>query len=644
MKLNITTKIVFIIFVVIFSFSGFLGWYFIRHERNALRVELDERIISLTNGLAYNSEYYVLTENKEELVRLANKLTEEKDIVYVSIRNQEGSLLAEALKGKAGKEPDGKFTRKVLNYQPEYKGDEELILASPQQLRKKMIGHVSIGFSLASFKKKTLEVKKTILWLLVLTIILPTIIIVSLMNRWIIAPIKKLVLATKKVAQGDLDVTVSLRTKDEMGILADSFNEMVHQLQKSYQALQETRNNLETRATELSKAYEKLKETQTQLIQADKMSAIGTLAGGIAHDFNNLLFVILGNASLLKSDLPASEKSQHNLLDNIAISATYGSELTKNLLAFARREKYTLDIMDVNQVIKEIVNLLSHTVEKMISIETHLAPALATVKANAAQIHQAILNICINAKEAMARKGKLTIETKNITLDESYKNTHIDARPGEFVMILISDTGIGMDEKTLHHLFEPFFTTKETGKGTGLGLSVSYGIVKSFKGFINVYSEKNKGTCFKIYIPASKEKLKPKPTVKKQGLSLEGTETIMLVDDNLKILSMGKAFLERYGYRVILAANGEKAAEIYQQKKDDIDLVILDFIMPGWSGQETLEELKKIDPEIKVLIASGYSLEAQEKDLLQKGAKGFLLKPFSMQVLLETVKEILTKT
>ncbi|MCK4908285.1 MAG: HAMP domain-containing protein, partial [Planctomycetes bacterium] len=284
MKLNITTKIVFIIFIVIFSFSGFLGWYFIRHERNALRVELDERIISLTNGLAYNSEYYVLTENKEELARLANKLTEEKDIVYVSIRNQEGSLLAEALKGKAGKEPDEKFTRKVLNYQPEYKGDEELILASPQQLRKKMIGHVSIGFSLASFKKKTLEVKKTILWLLVLTIILPTIIIVSLMNRWIIAPIKKLVLATKKVAQGDLDVTVSLRTKDEMGILADSFNEMVHQLQKSYQALQETRNNLETRATELSKAYEKLKETQTQLIQADKMSAIGTLAGGIAHD------------------------------------------------------------------------------------------------------------------------------------------------------------------------------------------------------------------------------------------------------------------------------------------------------------------------------------------------------------------------
>jgi PAS domain S-box-containing protein len=395
--------------------------------------------------------------------------------------------------------------------------------------------------------------------------------------------------------------------------------------------------------TERKKAELEKEKLQSQLIQSSKMSAIGTLAGGIAHDFNNLLFVIQGNAEFLKLELPASAKELHVLVDNIKSSTTRGAELSKKLLAFARKEQYHLEPTNINQLMENAVSLLKRTVEKMITIETYLEPDIAVVMADTSQIHQAVLNLCINAKDAMPHAGKLIIETHNVVIDEHYVSTHLDARPGRFVVISISDTGIGMDKETSAHLFEPFFTTKERGKGVGLGLPVTYGIVKAHNGFINVYSEKGKGTCFKIYLPISEEKLEEKPIIKDEEIFEKGTGTILLTDDEVPVQELGKRILEKYGYQVLVANNGKKALEIYRQRKNEIIMVILDFIMPGWSGKETFEELKKINPDIKVLIATGYSLNSHGEELMHEGVKGFIQKPFAIKELLKTIKEILVK-
>ncbi|MFH1231150.1 MAG: PAS domain S-box protein [Planctomycetota bacterium] len=395
--------------------------------------------------------------------------------------------------------------------------------------------------------------------------------------------------------------------------------------------------------TDRKKAEEEKEEFHSQLLQSSKMSAIGTMAGGIAHDFNNLLFIIQGNIEFLQSELPESAKELHVLADNIKSSAVRGAELINKLMVFARKEQYRLEPTNINQVVEDMVGLLKRTIEKMISIETYLEPNLGVVMADASQIHQAILNICINANDAMSHHGKLTIETRNVVIDEHYVSTYLEAHPGKFVMILISDTGIGMDKETCAHLFEPFFTTKERGKGVGLGLPVTYGIVKAHNGFINVYSEKGKGTCFKIYLPISEEKMEEKPIVKDKEIFEKGTGTILLIDDEVQILDLGKRILEKYGYKVILANNGKEALEIYQQRKNEIILVILDFVMPGWSGKETFEELRKINSDVKVLIATGYSLNSHGEELMSEGVKGFIQKPFSIKELLEEIKKILGK-
>lgn len=385
------------------------------------------------------------------------------------------------------------------------------------------------------------------------------------------------------------------------------------------------------------------KRVEEQFFQSQKMGAIGTLAGGIAHDFNNLLFIIMGNAELLKAEMTGISAEQLGLLGNIESSAKRGADLVKNLLTFARGEKGAVKPTNINKVVEEAVKILGRTVEKMINIETHLAPDLWAVNSDVSQMHQTILNICVNARDAMPNGGRLTIETKNVVIDEGYTQTHIEAMAGKFVRISISDTGTGMDKETLQHIFEPFFTTKERSRGTGLGLAVSYGIVKAHKGFINVYSEKGKGSCFKIYLPATSEKIEAKPDVTEEKMPMKNTGIILVVDDDPGIRDVSKAILERTGYNVIIARDGKEGIEIYRQKKDVVTMVILDYIMPGLSGKETFLELIKINPEIKVLISTGYSMNSHGQELLQIGVKGFIQKPFSAKELFEQINDIIAK-
>jgi len=380
-------------------------------------------------------------------------------------------------------------------------------------------------------------------------------------------------------------------------------------------------------------------ELSRQLLQAQKMEAVGTLAGGIAHDFNNLLQVVLGYSELLLTD----RQMDSHFIDDLARinrAARTGSDLVQQLLTFSRKSETNPRPLNLNHRIEQIQKLLERTLPKMVEIELLLKSDLPPIHADPTQIEQILMNLAINARDAMPNGGTLAIETDEVTLDEDYCRTHLCPNPGRFVVLQVSDTGEGMDPETLEHIFEPFYTTKGPGEGTGLGLAMVYGIVQHHEGFIRCYSEPGKGTSFKIYWPAvlsSKEALEKTPRVPFRG----GTETVLLVDDEDFVRDLGIRILQKGGYTVLTAANGKEGLEEYLTHRGEIALVILDLIMPEMGGQQCLEELLRFDPEVKVLVASGYSASGPTKDVLDAGAKGFVSKPYGMRQLLDTVRSVL---
>ena len=378
------------------------------------------------------------------------------------------------------------------------------------------------------------------------------------------------------------------------------------------------------------------KKMEAQLIQAKKMEALGTLAGGIAHDFNNLLMGIQGNASLVLLDMD-SDHPHHDKLRSIEQLVRDGSELTKQLLGVARGGKYEVKPTDLNKLIDSTSELFGRT-KKEITIHKELQEDIWVVEVDRSQIKQVLLNVYVNAWHAMKKGGDLFIETGNETLDEYYTQPY-GISPGRFVKISVTDTGIGMDELVLKRVFDPFFTTKEMGRGTGLGLASAYGIVKNHNGIINAYSEKGKGTTFNIYLPVSDKALTEEFDTLEEIAT--GNETVLFVDDESPLIQIGHKLLKSLGYRVLTARSGEKALEIFRNEKGGIDLVILDMVMPGMSGGETFDRLKEMDPEVKVLLSSGYSINGQAKSILDRGCEGFLQKPFSIGSLSKKIRQIL---
>jgi PAS domain S-box-containing protein len=382
------------------------------------------------------------------------------------------------------------------------------------------------------------------------------------------------------------------------------------------------------------------KRLEAQLIQAQKIEAVGTLAGGIAHDFNNSLQGILGYTQIMLMDLP-KEAPEVSKLRHIEAVAMRASELTKQLLTFSRKVESRLRPVDLNQEVRQVEKLLRRTIPRMIDIELALRSDLHIIHADAAQIEQVMMNLGINARDAMPDGGKLTIETENVLLDEEYCRTHLDVAPGAYVMLSLSDNGVGMDKETLEHIFEPFYTTKAVGSGTGLGLAMVYGIVKSHKGSIMCYSEPGEGTIFRLYFPVAEEDRVRHPEEDEKAEVRGGNETILLVDDESFIRELAEDILRRFGYAVITASDGEMALEIYREKKASISLVILDLIMPGMGGERCLEEILKIDPSQKVVIASGYSPMGSTRHALQKGARAYAKKPYDVRSMMAMVREVL---
>ncbi len=382
------------------------------------------------------------------------------------------------------------------------------------------------------------------------------------------------------------------------------------------------------------------KRLEEQLRQAAKMEAIGRLAGGVAHDFNNLLSIVQSSCQFLLSDLDRRSPSYQDA-EEIQKAAERAATLTRQLLAFSRKQVLAPRVLDLNATVANLDRMLRRLIGEDIILETVLGSNLGRVFADPAQIEQVMMNLAINARDAMPKGGRLVIETANGDLDEEYRRLHAPVVPGPYVMLAVSDTGIGMDSETQGRIFEPFFTTKEMGKGTGLGLATVYGIVKQSGGYIWVYSEPGYGTTFKIYLPRTEEAAETHAESAAQAKPLEGSETILVVEDDQNVRSLARKILERYGYTVLDARDPEDALEICRRHAGSIHLTVTDVVMPKMSGPELAEALHAIRPDLKILYMSGYAGAAIIKNGVLKPGTAFLQKPITPDTLARKVREVL---
>ena len=385
----------------------------------------------------------------------------------------------------------------------------------------------------------------------------------------------------------------------------------------------------------------KHKVLEEQLRQAQKMEAIGRLAGGVAHDFNNLLTVIGGYTQLMLVRIPPGDELRLDV-EQVAKAGERAASLTRQLLAFSRKQVLAPRVLNLNGAVSETTKLLERLIGEDVELVTILAPGLGNVKADPGQVEQVIMNLAVNARDAMPKGGKLTLSTRNVVLDESHARENPGTQAGPHVLLSVIDTGMGMNRETLSHLFEPFFTTKEQGKGTGLGLSTVYGIVKQSGGSIQVQSEPGRGTTFEVYLPRLDQPVEP---ARKSGIAPaeapQGSETVLLVEDEEAVRRLTQAVLSRNGYNVLLAKDGEEALQAIHQHDGRIQLLLTDVVLPRTGGREIARQVSRLLPEIKVLFTSGYSDRAFVENGMLESGMAFMAKPFTPEELLRKVREVL---
>jgi nitrogen-specific signal transduction histidine kinase len=385
------------------------------------------------------------------------------------------------------------------------------------------------------------------------------------------------------------------------------------------------------------------KRLESNFLQVQKMETVGQLAGGIAHDFSNLLTVIRGYSQLSLSEVRDGDPLKRNI-EEVQRAAERAMDLTRQLLAFSRRQVMDMKVLDLNAIIKDLSRMLRYIIGEDIELITALAENLGRVKTDPGQIEQVILNLVVNARDAMSNGGTLTIETSNVELDEDYARTHIQVTPNRYIRFSVSDTGCGMTPEVMERIFEPLFTTKGKGKGTGLGLSTVYGIVKQSGGHIWAYSEPGQGSAFKIYLPRVEEKIDQVSRRKETGHVSRGSETVLLVEDDLSVRGLASRVLREYGYTILEATDGGEAMRLgHDHLNEKIHLLLTDVVMPQMGGKELLRQFKTLHPEIKVLFMSGYTDHAVTQHPGFNPGEPFLGKPFSPTALARKVREVLDR-
>ncbi len=381
------------------------------------------------------------------------------------------------------------------------------------------------------------------------------------------------------------------------------------------------------------------KRMEGQFLRAQRMESIGTLAGGIAHDLNNVLSPIVMAIDMLK--LKATDEASDKWLEVLRTNAERGGNMVRQVLSFARGVEGERVALQPRHLIKEIVKILRETLPKSVEINSHLPSDLWLISADATQIHQVLMNLCVNARDAMPEGGSISITAENAVIDENFARIHIDAKPGRFILVTVSDTGPGMTPEVQTRIFEPFFTTKEMSKGTGLGLSTALTIVKSHGGFINVYSELHKGSQFALYLPALDAPGGIEAGALRTNLPLGQGELILVVDDEESIREITRATLETFGYKVLTAADGTEAVALYADRKGEIAMVLTDMMMPFMDGPATIRALQKMNPKVKIIAASGLTTSYKSGESALQGVKIFLSKPYTTEKLLKAIAEVL---
>jgi PAS domain S-box-containing protein len=381
------------------------------------------------------------------------------------------------------------------------------------------------------------------------------------------------------------------------------------------------------------------KRLESQFLRAQRMESIGTLAGGIAHDLNNVLSPILTAVELLQ--MRVNDEGSRRLLNILHTNAVRGGEMIKQVLSFARGVEGEHIPLQPTHLIKEIVKILADTMPKNIEITFSIDPDLWSVSGDATQLHQVLMNLCVNARDAMPHGGKLRIEAENVEIDEHYARMNVEAKSGRYVSVGVIDTGFGIPEQNLSKIFDPFFTTKGQGQGTGLGLSTVAGIVRSHGGFVNVYSEVGRGARFRVYLPAIEAAQAAPAKTPQRDLPVGNGELILVIDDENAIREVARETLSAFGYRVMVAGDGAEAMAVFVAHKKEVELVITDMMMPYMDGPATIRALRKLDPKVKVIATSGLKAEDKLADAAQMGVKTFLSKPYTAEKLLKTVAAVL---
>lgn len=439
----------------------------------------------------------------------------------------------------------------------------------------------------------------------------------------------------RTITTGRDEGLLKVLTKDGREIIIEYKNALVHDAKGNPAGVRGSARDV----TDRVRGEAEKKTLQTQILRAQRIEAIGTLAGGIAHNFNNLLMGIQGNATLARLEADDGGAVRRKL-ENIERLVKSGAKLTAQLLGYARGGRYEIKTMNLNDLVKDISNTFAQA-RKDIVVELDLSEPLKGIEADQGQMEQVLLNLLVNAADAMPKGGKVIVRTKNVSHREMLGKTY-KPRPGMYVLLEVTDSGAGMDRKTLARIFEPFFTTKGMGKGTGLGLASAYGIVKGHFGYIDVSSREEKGSTFLIYLPATEKKVMKEKELP-SGI-MTGSGTVLIVDDEEMILEVGRGMLEKLGYKVLTAETGKQAVETYMKNQAAIDLVVLDLVMPDMSGRETYDHLRKTNPDLRVLLSSGFSIDSLAKEMLDHGCDGFIQKPFLIQELSQELTKIMERS
>ena len=495
------------------------------------------------------------------------------------------------------------------------------------------------------------------IFLLALAILAIMLVIAYVMGKKLTSPIRELIKNTKAVAAGRYAVLADSGRADEFGELEKNFNEMVVALDAARLQTRLMHESLENKVNErtanladanaaLSEALENIrreseekKSLQAQLLHAQKMEAVGTLAGGIAHDFNNILTAIIGYGNVMRMRLKGDDPHRE-YLDQILSASERAANLTRSLLAFSRKQVINTRPVNLNEIIRIIQKLLARLIGEDIELRVALSESDPVVMADSGQLEQVLMNLATNARDAMPGGGCFAVTTEVVTVDEQYASLHGYGEAGRYAVITVSDTGVGMAEETRARIFEPFFTTKEMGKGTGLGLSIVYGIVKAQRGYVNCYSEPGKGTTFKIYLPLTSAAVGAE-SASKAVTPRGGGETVLVAEDSEEVRRLTTTVLSDFGYSVIEAVDGEDAVNKFLENRDAVSLLLFDIIMPKKNGKDAYEEIRAIRPDIKVIFTSGYTADIiHQRGFIDEGLT-LLTKPLSPRDLLAKIHEVI---